>query len=69
MEKANNTPDAITKVLIKRSSKTTAKLIRTTCIVFHNNISAGHTNLLQVYRCYTVPCKPEAGGYGQPKYC
>ena len=25
---------------------------KTTCIVFYNNISAGHTSLLQVYRCY-----------------
>ena len=27
---------------------------KTTCIVFYNNISAGHTSLLQVYRCYSV---------------
>ena len=26
---------------------------KTTCIVFCNNISAGHTSLLQVYRCYS----------------
>ena len=25
---------------------------KTTCIVFYNNMSAGHTSLLQVYRCY-----------------
>ena len=25
---------------------------KTTCIIFYNNISAGHTSLLQVYRCY-----------------
>ena len=25
---------------------------KTTCIVFYKNISAGHTSLLQVYRCY-----------------
>ena len=26
--------------------------LKQTCIVFYNNISAGHTSLLQVYRCY-----------------
>ena len=26
--------------------------VKTTCIVFYNNISAGDTSLLQVYRCY-----------------
>ena len=36
-------------------------------IVFYNKISAGHTSLLQVYRCNI--CKPEEGWYGQPKYC
>ena len=25
---------------------------KATCIVFYNNISAGHTSLLQVYRCF-----------------
>ena len=29
-----------------------AHLFKTTYIVFYNNISAGHTSLLQVYRCY-----------------
>ena len=28
---------------------------RTTCIAFHNNISAGHTSLLQVYRWAARP--------------
>ena len=34
-----------------RSAKTAAKLI-TTGIDFLNNISAGHTSLMQVYRCH-----------------
>ena len=36
-----------------RSPKTTAKLIQNNVYMFfHNNFSAGHTSLLQVYRCY-----------------
>ena len=35
----------------KPRAKTAAKLI-TTVIDFLNNISAGHTSLIQVYRCY-----------------
>ena len=42
---------------------------KTTYIVSYNNISAGHTSLPQVYRCYSNICKPEEDWYGQPKYC
>ena len=31
---------------------------KTTCIVFYNNISAGHTSLLQVYSCFRAPFIP-----------
>ena len=37
-----------------RSPKTTARLIQNNvyCFFILNNISAGHSSLLQIYRCY-----------------
>ena len=56
------------KILRTKNEKSKERLLQSwseqRVLLFHSNISAGLTSLLQAYRC-----KPEEGWYGQSKYC